>query len=142
MNRTSGYLFATALLATLLAAGCAQRAVKPAGTDVNPAPSPGPTEQPGSSASSQPPPGKTGIPACDDYLASYKACHRAAGIYSPETIDRHYRVMRDTLLTESRRRSSHSALAGRCVALANLLKKALHGKSCTPPTPASASSSP
>lgn len=141
MNRTSGYLFALALAAILLLAGCAQRAVK---SGNNPPAPPGgkQTTQPASPASSRTPPNRTGIPACDDYLDSYKACHRAAGIYSPNTIDKHYRVMRDTLLSESRNPSSRSMLAARCVALASLLKKALHGKSCTPPAPASASSSP
>lgn len=88
-----------------------------------------------------PPPGKTGIPACDDYLASYKGCHRAAGIYSADTIDAHYNDMRDTLLRESRDPDKRSALAGRCVSLAKLLKESLHGKSCEPQQPASASSS-
>lgn len=86
------------------------------------------------------PPDKTGIPACDDYLASYKGCHRAAGIYAPDTIDAHYKDMRDTLLKESRDPSKRSALAGRCVSLAKLLKESLHGQSCAPEQPAEASS--
>lgn len=145
MNHTSGYLLASALAATLLAAGCVQHTTRPAGSGshVPTVPGQGQTEVPGSTSPNHAP-GTTGIRACDDYLDSYKACHRAAGIYSPDTIDKHYRVMRDTLLTESRNPSSRSALAARCVALASLLKKALHGKSCAspPPAPASASSSP
>src|SRR5690625_2690217 len=144
MNRTSGYLFALALAVVLLVAGCAQHAAKPGNAGTTPVAPPeaeqaGPPEPP---VSSQTPPDRTGIPACDDYLDSYKACHRAAGIYSPDTIDKHYQVMRDTLMSESRNPSSRSMLAARCVALASLLKKALHGKSCAPPAPASASSSP
>ena len=31
-------------------------------------------------------PEHTGIPACDDYLSSYLACHRAAAIYAPDQL--------------------------------------------------------
>ncbi len=78
-------------------------------------------------------PGKTGIPACDDYLASYKQCHLAAGIYTPSTIDAHYRSMHQTLLAQARDPGKRSALAARCISLAMLLKKSLRGKPCTPP---------
>ena len=145
MNRHSRHLLALAIPVTLLVAGCANQGTKPTTTT----PAPAPTAQSGSRtstpshapASSPLPSEKTGIPACDDYLASYKGCHRAAGIYAPDTIDKHYREMRDTLVEESRDKSKRADLATRCVSLTNLLKKALHGKSCAPAQPAEASSS-
>ena len=82
----------------------------------------------------------TGIAACDDYLASYKGCHRAAGIFSSGTIDEHYEEMRDNLVKLSKQPKMRDTLAARCTALANQLKKALHGKSCEA-EPVSASSS-
>ncbi|HET6587031.1 MAG TPA: hypothetical protein VFG67_04575 [Oleiagrimonas sp.] len=119
----------------LLAAGCAPNGTK----STTPAPSetgaPAASQPSQTSASSEPPsvlPEKTGIPACDDYLASYKGCHRAAGIYAPDTIDDHYRTMRDTLLRESKDPTKRSVLEARCKSLTNMLKDALHGKSCEP----------
>lgn len=145
------YLLVSVLAAALLASGCAEHAAKPsapAGTNAGQAPTTSRTTTSSTSASSnsvhESLPTSTGIPACDDYLASYKGCHAAAGIYAPDTIDKHYREMRDTLLKESRDPSMRSTLAARCVSLAKLLKKALHGKPCepTPAQPASTSSAP
>src|SRR5688572_22317776 len=31
-----------------------------------------------------------GVEACDDYLESYKSCHRVIGIYAPDTIEGRY----------------------------------------------------
>jgi hypothetical protein len=82
----------------------------------------------------------TGIPACDDYLASYRGCHRAAQIYAPDTIEQHYQDMRDSLLKQSKDPDTRDQLAARCTSLANSLKQALHGKACEPDQPAGASS--
>ncbi|HET7662538.1 MAG TPA: hypothetical protein VFK31_02775 [Rhodanobacteraceae bacterium] len=123
----------------MLIAGCAQNATtRPATSESSetsaPAVSqPSQTSAPEAEASSASVlPEKTGIPACDDYLASYKGCHRAAGIYAPDTIDDHYRTMRDTLLRESKDPTKRSVLEARCKSLAHMLKNALHGKSCEP----------
>lgn len=126
----------------LLVAGCAQNDTKPATSASSETSAPATSQPSQSSASSEPAsvlPEKTGIPACDDYLASYKGCHRAAGIYDPDTIDDHYRMMRDTLLRESKDPTKRSVLEARCKSLTNMLKDALHGKSCEP-TPADAAS--
>lgn len=77
-------------------------------------------------------PEQTGIPACDDYLASYKACHRAANIYAPTDIAHRYELMRKSLLRDSLDPASHDQMAARCNALATSLRDALHGKACQP----------
>lgn len=77
-------------------------------------------------------PANTGIPACDDYLASYRACHRAAAVYPPDQIDFHYRQMRQSLLRDSLSPEIRPQLAARCNSLAGTLRQALHGKACVP----------
>ena len=94
---------------------------------------------PGAPAATQA--GSTGIPACDDYLASYVACHRTAAIYPADQIEGHYEAMRDSLLRDSQDPNTRPQLGGRCTALAQTLRQALHGRSCSPATPATAASS-
>lgn len=84
-------------------------------------------------------PESTGIPACDDYLASYVSCHRAAGVYKPDEIPGRYEAMRTSLLRDSQDPAIRPNLAARCNSLASQLRKALHGKSCEG-APAAASS--
>lgn len=86
-------------------------------------------------------PEHTGIPACDDYLSSYLACHRAAGIFSAEQLPLRYEAMRTNLLRDSQNPDVRPQLAERCNSLARSLREALHGKSCAV-SPASAASSP
>ena len=86
-------------------------------------------------------PDRTGIAACDDYLDSYKACHRAAGIYRTDDIDNRYNMIRNTLLHDAKDSAARPELAARCNALASTLRQALHGKSCdTDTAPAEPSS--
>lgn len=75
-------------------------------------------------------PDSTGIPACDDYLASYVACHRAAEVYKPSEIQGRYEAMRTSLLRDSQDPAIRPNLATRCNSLASQLRQALHGKSC------------
>jgi major membrane immunogen (membrane-anchored lipoprotein) len=86
-------------------------------------------------------PDRTGIPACDDYLSSYLACHRAAAIYAPNQLQSRYEAMRTSLLRDSENPDIRPQLAARCNSLATQLRQALHGKSCAE-TPAAASSTP
>lgn len=82
-------------------------------------------------------PDRTGIPACDDYLASYMACHRAAGIYTPSQLPERYQTMRTSLLLDSENPDIRPQLAARCNSLTSALRDALHGKSCAEsPAPA------
>lgn len=83
-------------------------------------------------------PEKTGISACDDYLASYLGCHRAAHIYAPDQLPIRFQAMRTSLLRDSMDATIRPQLARRCNALATQLHEALHGKPCIPtPDPAS-----
>lgn len=75
-------------------------------------------------------PDHTGIAACDDYLSSYLACHRAAAIYPPDQLQSRYDMMRTSLLRDSENPDIRPQLATRCNSLANQLHEALHGKSC------------
>jgi hypothetical protein len=80
----------------------------------------------------------TGIAACDDYLSSYLACHRAAAIYAPDQLQSRYEAMRSSLLRDSKNPDIRPQLAARCNSLASQLRQALHGKSCAEnPAPAS-----
>jgi hypothetical protein len=85
-------------------------------------------------------PDSTGIPACDDFLSSYVACHRAAAVYTPDEIQPRYEAMRSSLIRDSQDPNTRPQLGARCTALATQLRQALHGKSCAPVTPASSSS--
>jgi hypothetical protein len=81
-------------------------------------------------------PDRTGIAACDDYLSSYLACHRAAGIYAPDQLEYRYEAMRTSLLRDSQKPDVRPQLAARCHSLATQLRQALHGKSCAENPPA------
>jgi hypothetical protein len=85
-------------------------------------------------------PTSTGIAACDDYLASYLACHRAANIFPPTQLQSRYNAMRTSLLRDSLDPDIRPQLATRCNSLASMLRDTLHGKSCdTNAAPASTS---
>jgi hypothetical protein len=83
-------------------------------------------------------PAQTGIPACDAYLSTYIACHRAAGIFAPGQLQSRYEMMRDSLLRDSLDPDTRPQLANRCASLAGSLREALHGQSCDAPQPAGA----
>jgi hypothetical protein len=79
----------------------------------------------------------TGITACDDYLSSYLACHRAAAIFPPDQLQSRYEAMRTSLLRDAKNPEIRPQLAARCNSLASQLRQALHGKSCAEnPVPA------
>ncbi|WP_114239384.1 hypothetical protein [Dyella sp. C9] len=140
----------TLLAATLLIlAGCASkpatRPVSASGTSAGAAAHGGAASTGTRSSAAKPTaglPSSTGIPACDDYLSSYVACHRAAAIYAPDQIDAHYQDMRTSLLKDSQDPAIRPQLGARCTALAQQLRQALHGKSCAPASPAAPASAP
>jgi hypothetical protein len=88
-------------------------------------------------------PDNTGIAACDDYLSSYLACHRAANIYAPDQLQSRFEAMRTSLLRDSQNPDIRPQLGARCNSLASQLRQALHGKSCAPaPAPEPTTSTP
>ncbi|HEX5327323.1 MAG TPA: hypothetical protein VFW75_11695 [Acetobacteraceae bacterium] len=137
-----------ALCMTLLA-GCASHPQKaqPPQPATSAAPQPTPSAPLMPSAGTAPseqlrpaPGGMVGVAACDQYLSTYKACHRAAGIFAPGQLDARYELMRDSLLRDARDPVKRAALDQRCRALSAQLQEALHGKSCNA-APVSSSSS-
>lgn len=142
MFTSSARLALLALIAGLTVAGCADKparhttstgsthtTVTGASPRSNASTKPRPTA-PAQPETSSDLPAKTGIAACDDYLASYVACHRAAGIYAPDQIESRYDQMRHSLIEDSQDPDMRPQLGTRCVALANQLHQVLHGKSC------------
>jgi hypothetical protein len=73
----------------------------------------------------------TGIAACDNYLASYQACHRAAHIYPTEQIAAHYQTMRASLLQSSQDPAARAQLSARCLGLSLQQRQMLQGQNCT-----------
>ena len=86
-------------------------------------------------------PEQTGIAACDDYLSSYLACHRAAKIFAPDQLQDRYEAMRTNLLRDSQNPEIRPQLGERCNSLSRSLRQALHGKPCAT-NPATSSSTP
>jgi len=161
MKKMTNKLIVPLGLAGLILAGCTHQAAKPttsSSTTSTTTSTAAPTTRTTSSTTGSPRtgtsvrkastavsdanlPSSTGIPACDDYLASYRSCHRAAAIYPADQIDSRYEQMRHTLLRDSQDPDIRPQLANRCNSLASNLKQALHGKSCAPDA-APASTSP
>jgi hypothetical protein len=112
---------AASALAALLLAGCAGGHGRPAQAAAPPA-APAPDDAP-----------RTGIAACDGYLASYRACHLAARIFPPGQVDARYRGMRDSLLESARDPRVRPLLEQRCHLLARQQQEALHGARCAAP---------
>ena len=81
---------------------------------------------------------KTGIAACDDYLASYVVCHRAAAVFPPDQLEGRFETMRASLLRDAQDPKVRPLLGARCTAMAGQLSQMLHGKSCAAASPATA----
>lgn len=103
------------LCAGLLLAGCA----------ATPPPRPAPKAPAAASI--------TGVAACDTYLSSYLACHRAAAIYPVDQLQAHYQAMRDSLLQASQDPKVRPYLDARCRLLASRMSQNLQGRSCDAP---------
>lgn len=93
------------------------------------------------SSGGSPLPTSTGIPSCDDYLASYMSCHAAAGVYSPDQLQSRYQEMRTSLLQDSVDPTKRPLMGARCTALAKQMRETLQGKACAPISPAGSASS-
>ncbi|HET7843399.1 MAG TPA: hypothetical protein VFL14_04565 [Xanthomonadales bacterium] len=73
-----------------------------------------------------------GVPACDDFLASYKACHAVIGAYAPDALDRRYDEMRSALISQSHDPEVSTTLEQRCNGLIAQRDEALAGRACLP----------
>ena len=92
------------------------------------------------SSGGSPLPTSTGIPSCDDYLASYMSCHAAAGVYSPDQLQSRYQEMRTSLLQDSVDPTKRPLMGARCTSLAKQMRDTLQGKACVPISPAGSTS--
>lgn len=73
-----------------------------------------------------------GVPACDDYLASYRACHTVIGTFKPDVLEKRYDALRDTLVSQSRDPELAPTLEKRCNSLIAQRDEALAGRDCLP----------
>lgn len=80
----------------------------------------------------------TGVSSCDAYLASYQACHRAAGIFPADQLPAHYQAMHDSLLAAAHDPQAKPYLDARCHVLDSQLQASLQGRPCTTPATAPA----
>jgi len=84
-----------------------------------------------------------GVPACNAYLNRYLACHRAAHIFSGDTLESHYQAMLSSLRQSASDPLVRPYLANRCIGMTQQLDAVLQGRPCTTPAaPATASSAP
>jgi hypothetical protein len=74
-----------------------------------------------------------GVPACDDYLASYRACHSVIGTYRPDVLDKRYDQLRATLVSQSHDPELATTLETRCNSLIAQRDEALAGRDCLTP---------
>lgn len=76
----------------------------------------------------------TGVASCDAYLASYLACHRAAGIFPADQLPARYQAMHDSLLAAANDPQTKPYLDARCQGLTRQLQASSQGRPCdTPP---------
>jgi len=73
-----------------------------------------------------------GVPACDDFLASYKACHMVIGTYAPDILDKRYMELRNTFVSQSHDPAVSGTLEARCNGLIAQRDEALAGRACLP----------
>ena len=100
-----------------------KRTPAPASDTTLPAPSPSPS--PGFEDDEL-----VGVEACDDYLESYRSCHRVIGMYAPDTIEGRYGQLRARLVERGRDPAQHDALRLQCESLASDMKTTLDGRDC------------
>jgi hypothetical protein len=71
-----------------------------------------------------------GVPACDDFLASYRACHAVIGAYAPDILDKRYDELRTTLVSQAHDPELSPTLEARCNGLIAQRDEALAGRAC------------
>lgn len=69
---------------------------------------------------------------CDEYLATYKACHTVIGT-APDTLDERLNRLRTTWQERARDPAQHEALTAQCQNLTDTMKEALNGRDCPQP---------
>ncbi len=72
----------------------------------------------------------TGIAVCDEYLATYKACHSVIGAYSADAMNERLNGLRTTWQERARDPAQHESLTVQCQNLTDTMKEALDGRDC------------
>lgn len=71
-----------------------------------------------------------GVESCDDYLETYRSCHRVIAMYPPDSIEGRYQTLRARLVENARDPANHDGLALQCESLARDMETALDGRDC------------
>ncbi len=75
----------------------------------------------------------TGVPVCDNYLASYRQCHTTIGQTAPAAIDQNFERLRDSMVRQSGTPEGRAQISGQCKGLAALVQEALGSRKCGDP---------
>ncbi len=75
----------------------------------------------------------TGVSVCDEYLASYRGCHRVIGTTDPAVAEQRLESLRANWQSLARDPDQRETLVSQCQNLTDLMKDALNGRSCEPP---------
>ena len=71
-----------------------------------------------------------GIEACDDYLETYRSCHRVLQMYPADSIEGRFQTLRARLVEQAADPAAHDGLRQQCDSLAADMKTALDGRDC------------
>lgn len=71
-----------------------------------------------------------GVEACDDYLESYRSCHRVLGMYPADSLESRYRTLRARFVEQAVDPATHESLKLQCESLAKDMSTALDGRDC------------
>ena len=71
-----------------------------------------------------------GVEACDDYLETYRGCHRALGMYPPDSIEARFQQLRSSFVARATDPATHESLERQCESLAEDMETALDGRDC------------
>jgi hypothetical protein len=105
-------------------------------TTAAPAPKRAPSDASAPADSSLPPPAPVaddelvGVESCDDYLETYRSCHRVIAMYPPDSIEERFQTLRARLVENARDPAKHDGLALQCESLARDMETALDGRDC------------
>jgi len=75
----------------------------------------------------------TGVPVCDQYLASYRRCHTTIGQSTPAAMDEKFERLRASMVRQSGTPEGRAQISGQCKGLAALVQEALAGRKCGDP---------
>lgn len=140
------WIAAIAVGLLLFSAGCARQqardtaprteATQPDRPAARPSqPPPAAAEPPSSPSTSAPVGGAsegefTGVQVCDEYLASYKACHATINVVPAEQLDERLAQLRTTLLAKAQNPEERDSMEALCQSLTKTMQEALNGREC------------